>query len=125
MALDANINNTSGNLKVYSSFSIIDNQQFYFTGVPSSSLSNGLYNEMISISANDSTYAYTPVFDVSPPDLALLGNNFFTLEISNTTTIITIPDGNYSPTDLVEYLNTIIQGLGPTFSDIIFILNII
>jgi hypothetical protein len=54
-----------------------------------------------------------------------LGNNFFTLEILNTTTIITIPDGNYSPFDLVEYLNTLIQGLGSPFSDIIFILNII
>lgn len=56
-----------------------------------------------------------------------LGNNFFTLEISATTdrAIITIPDGNYSPVDLVEYLNTFIQGLGAPFSDIIFILNII
>jgi hypothetical protein len=54
-----------------------------------------------------------------------LGNNFFTLSISTDTTIIIIPDGNYSPSDLVEYLNNIIQGLGSPFSDIIFILNII
>lgn len=54
-----------------------------------------------------------------------LGNNFFTLEISSNTTIITIPDGNYSPGDLVDYLNSAIQGLGLPFSDVIFILNII
>jgi len=56
-----------------------------------------------------------------------LGNNFFTLEISDSaaTAIITIPDGNYLPSDLVDYLNSFIQGLGAPFSDIILILNII
>jgi hypothetical protein len=54
-----------------------------------------------------------------------LGNHFFTLSISSNTTIITIPDGNYAPSDLVDYLNSTIQGLGAPFSDVIFVLNII
>ena len=54
-----------------------------------------------------------------------LGNNFFTLTTTSETAIITIPDGNYSPVILIEYLNDFIQRLGSPFSDIIFILNII
>ena len=54
-----------------------------------------------------------------------LGNHFFTLSISGSSAIITIPDGNYSPSDLVDYLNNFTQNLGVDFSNIIFILNII
>lgn len=54
-----------------------------------------------------------------------LGNNFFTLAITSDKTLITIPDGNYSPGDFINYLNGLIQALGPPFNDIIFTLNII
>jgi hypothetical protein len=52
-----------------------------------------------------------------------LGSNFFTLSISNQTTVITVPDGNYSPDDLVTYLNSSMNDLGTPFNDLLFVLN--
>lgn len=54
-----------------------------------------------------------------------LGTNFFILSISNQTKIITIPDGNYSPSELINYLNNVVQELGHPFHHVIFILNLI
>ena len=63
-----------------------------------------------------------------------LGNNFFTIEVDNynngTTTesystVITLQDGNYAPSSLVDYLNSIVGTMGAPFNLLIFTLNIL
>jgi len=63
-----------------------------------------------------------------------LGNNFFTIEVDNynngTTTesystVITLQDGNYAPSSLVDYLNSIVGMMDPPFNQLIFTLNIL
>jgi len=63
-----------------------------------------------------------------------LGNNFFTIEVDNynngTTTesystVITLQDGNYAPSSLVDYLNSIVGTMDPPFNQLIFTLNIL
>ena len=63
-----------------------------------------------------------------------LGNNFFTIEVDNynngTTTesystVITLQDGNYAPSSLVDYLNSIVGIMGAPFNQLIFTLNIL
>jgi hypothetical protein len=63
-----------------------------------------------------------------------LGNNFFTIEVDNynngTTTesystVITLQDGNYAPSSLVDYLNSIVGMMGAPFNLLIFTLNIL
>jgi len=63
-----------------------------------------------------------------------LGNNFFTIEVDNyndgTTTesystVITLQDGNYAPSSLVDYLNSIVGIMLPPFNLLIFTLNIL
>jgi len=63
-----------------------------------------------------------------------LGNNFFTIEVDNyndgTTTesystVITLQDGNYAPSSLVDYLNSIVGIMDPPFNLLIFTLNIL
>lgn len=63
-----------------------------------------------------------------------LGNNFFTIEVDNyndgTTTesystVITLQDGNYAPSSLVDYLNSIVGTMGAPFNQLIFTLNIL
>jgi hypothetical protein len=63
-----------------------------------------------------------------------LGNNFFTIEVDNynngTTiesysTVITLQDGNYAPSSLIDYLNSIVGMMLPPFNQLIFTLNIL
>jgi len=64
-----------------------------------------------------------------------LGNNFFTIEIDNYTsgsspsqsysTVITLQDGNYAPSSLIDYLNAIIGIMEEPFNKLIFTLNIL
>jgi len=63
-----------------------------------------------------------------------LGNNFFTIEVDNynngTTTesystVITLQDGNYAPSSLVDYLNSIVGMMTAPFNLLIFTLNIL
>lgn len=63
-----------------------------------------------------------------------LGNNFFTIEVDNyddgTTiqsysTVITLQDGNYAPSSLIDYLNSIVGTMLPPFNQLIFTLNIL
>jgi hypothetical protein len=63
-----------------------------------------------------------------------LGNNFFTIEVDNyndgTTTksystVITLQDGNYAPSSLVDYLNSIVGAMLAPFNLLIFTLNIL
>ena len=52
-----------------------------------------------------------------------LGNNFFTLIVNTETTIITIPDGNYTINGITPLINTLLLNLGAPFSNIVFIVN--
>jgi hypothetical protein len=63
-----------------------------------------------------------------------LGNNFFTIEVDNynngTTiesysTVITLQDGNYAPSSLIDYLNSIVGTMVAPFNLLIFTLNIL
>jgi hypothetical protein len=48
------------------------------------------------------------------------GNNFFTIDASGTSQIITIPDGNYTFDGILTILNDTMTALGGLFSNIIF-----
>ena len=50
----------------------------------------------------------------------VLGNNFFMITIDNENKVITIPDGNYSASELVSYLNNYMSTLSGKFSYICF-----
>jgi hypothetical protein len=61
-----------------------------------------------------------------------LGNNFFTIEVDNYgspatsySTVITLQDGNYAPSSLIDYLNSIVGMMLPPFNQLIFTLNIL
>lgn len=55
-----------------------------------------------------------------------LGNNFFkiNIETTNETSVIIIPDGNYSSISIVEFLNNYMTTLGGSFAKLIFDINI-
>ena len=52
------------------------------------------------------------------------GNNFFTLTVGTVSTVITIPDGNYSVTAIVSYLNSLMTPLGGGFVNVTFNVNL-
>ena len=52
------------------------------------------------------------------------GNNFFTLIVDASSSIIDIPDGNYTYTGIVNVLNTIMTNLGGNYKYIVFGINI-
>ncbi len=61
-----------------------------------------------------------------------LGNNFFTIEVDNYgspatsySTVITLQDGNYAPSSLIDYLNSIVGMMTAPFNLLIFTLNIL
>jgi hypothetical protein len=61
-----------------------------------------------------------------------LGNNFFTIEVDNYgspatsySTVIILQDGNYAPSSLIDYLNSIVGTMLPPFNQLIFTLNIL
>jgi hypothetical protein len=51
-------------------------------------------------------------------------NNFFTISVNDTTTIITIPDGNYTQLTIMDIINTQLTISGAPFSFISFIINL-
>ena len=48
------------------------------------------------------------------------GNNFFTIDASNSSQVITIPDGNYTFDGILIILNNTMTNLGGLFSNIVF-----
>ena len=52
------------------------------------------------------------------------GNNFFSLTANTSTTVVTIPDGNYTYDGIVNIINTQLINLGAPFSEVVFLLNI-
>ena len=51
-------------------------------------------------------------------------NNYFTIIVNGKTTIITIPDGNYTQSTIMEIINTQLTLAGAPFSHVSFIINL-
>lgn len=52
------------------------------------------------------------------------GNNFFSITANTSTSVVTIPDGNYTFDGIVNVINTQLTNLGGLFADVVFLLNI-
>jgi hypothetical protein len=56
------------------------------------------------------------------------GNNFFSITVTTSsgtsTTVVTIPDGNYNYDGIVNIINTQLTNLGAPFNEVVFLLNI-
>ena len=52
------------------------------------------------------------------------GNNFFSITANTSTTVVTIPDGNYTYDGIVNIINTQLTNLGAPFDQVVFLLNI-
>lgn len=51
-------------------------------------------------------------------------NNFFTITVNTSTSVVTIPDGNYTTDGIVNIINTELSLLGAPFNTVTFLLNI-
>jgi hypothetical protein len=52
------------------------------------------------------------------------GNNFFSITANTSTTVVTIPDGNYTYDGIVNIIYTQLTNLGAPFNEVVFLLNI-
>lgn len=52
------------------------------------------------------------------------GNNFFSVTANTSTAVVTIPDGNYTYTGMVNIINNELSLLGYPFDKVVFLLNI-
>ena len=52
------------------------------------------------------------------------GNNFFSITANTSTSVVNIPDGNYTYEGIVNIINTQLTNLGAPFNEIVFLLNI-
>ena len=52
------------------------------------------------------------------------GNNFFSVTANTSTSVVTIPDGNYSYDGIVNIINNQLTNLGGLFTEVVFLLNI-
>jgi hypothetical protein len=52
-------------------------------------------------------------------------NNYFTINVNDSTNIINIPDGNYNQSTIINIINTQLSLLGAPFSDVSFIVNLV
>ena len=52
------------------------------------------------------------------------GNNFFSVTANTSTSVVTIPDGNYTYEGIVNIINTQLFNLGYPFDKVVFLLNI-
>ena len=52
------------------------------------------------------------------------GNNFFSIMANTSTSVVTIPDGNYTYDGIVNIINTQLTNLGGLFTEVVFLLNI-
>jgi len=51
-------------------------------------------------------------------------NNYFNINVNNSIKVITIPDGNYIQTSIMDIINTELMDSGPPFSYVSFIINL-
>ena len=73
------------------------------------------------VSIQMSTFEFTSSYYVIS---RVFGNNFFMITIENENKIITVPDGNYTATELVSYLNNYMSTLSGNFQYITFIYDL-
>jgi hypothetical protein len=73
------------------------------------------------VSIQMSTFEFTSTYYVIS---RVFGNNFFMITIENENKIITVPDGNYTATELVSYLNNYMSTLSGNFQYITFIYDL-
>jgi hypothetical protein len=104
--------NANKNLQVFSTTSIIGSSNLYYfnKGVNASAP----YVVSISTVENDSTQTNCPIFDNSPPDLQLFGNQFFTVQFDPTlVSPSAVANFSFNPSGLVGELqaNTTNDGL--------------
>jgi len=52
-------------------------------------------------------------------------NNYFSITVNSSTSIITIPDGNYTQYTIMDIINTQLSLLGAPFSSVSFIINLV
>jgi len=52
-------------------------------------------------------------------------NNYFTITVNNSTEVVTIPDGNYTQTTIMNIINTQLALLGTPFDSVSFIINLV
>ena len=52
------------------------------------------------------------------------GNNFFSITANTSTSVVNIPDGNYTYDGIVNIINNQLTNLGAPFNEIVFLLNI-
>jgi hypothetical protein len=52
------------------------------------------------------------------------GNNFFSITANTSTSVVNIPDGNYTYDGIVNIINTQLTNLGAPFNEVVFLLNI-
>ena len=52
------------------------------------------------------------------------GNNFFSITANTSTSVVTIPDGNYTYDGIVNIINNQLTNLGGLFTEVVFLLNI-
>jgi len=52
------------------------------------------------------------------------GNNFFSITVNSSTSVVTIPDGNYTYDGIVNIINNQLTLLGAPFTEVTFLLNI-
>jgi hypothetical protein len=52
-------------------------------------------------------------------------NNYFTIIVNDSTSIVTIPDGNYNQNTIMNIINTQLTLLGAPFSHVSFIINLV
>ena len=52
------------------------------------------------------------------------GNNFFSITVDASSTVINIPDGNYTQETIMDAINKQLFYAGPPYSDVVFIVNL-
>jgi hypothetical protein len=52
------------------------------------------------------------------------GNNFFSITANTSTSVVNIPDGNYTYDGIVNIINNQLTNLGAPFNEVVFLLNI-
>ena len=53
------------------------------------------------------------------------GNNFFSISVNGSTSVVTIPDGNYNQNTILDAINSKLSLLGDPYDKVMFIINLI
>ena len=103
----------SNTSQLFSSSTFIGKSElFYFSGsTPTLNSITTYYTLSISTVSGDSNKTYSPIFDCNPPDIKLVGNEFFTLQFDSTLNTPVSFTYNSSSTVGQIQANTVTDGL--------------